>query len=229
MYEVLPKITAKKMDKSPIERVVSVLADLKPQKLRQVGLSFDLAHAKALKSDLAREAENKAKEEAEEAAVKEEGEWEDEDEEDGEDGEDEEDEEAEEEEEEKPEKKSKVDKKKEKKKGKNGKKEVKSAKGKKKPKKEEEEAEHEEEDEEDDEEGDDEDDDRSPDALVIFDAGDGGGEGPGPGAEGGAPNEDAWNAVCVIGLRVYSQGSEVTIELAEPKDLEEGASLTVSS
>lgn len=36
-----------------------------------------------------------------------------------------------------------------------------------------------------------------------------------------------WNAVCVIGLRVYSQDSEVSIKLVKPKDVEEGAMLDV--
>lgn len=38
-----------------------------------------------------------------------------------------------------------------------------------------------------------------------------------------------WNAVCIIGLRVYSQCAEVTVKLVEPKDPEEGASLSVDS
>jgi len=227
-YEVLPKITAKKMEKPAIEDVVRVLADRKPQKLRQVGLSFDLAHAKALKSDLAREIEKKEKEAAEEVAVKEEeDEWEDE-EEDGdeedaeEDEEDDEDDEEETEEEEAKPVKSKA--------GKKGKKDKPEEKGKKaqtkkdkKAKKSNKEEAKEEGEEDDEEEGED----GPPDALVIFDAG--GDEGQEESGESGEPNESAWNAVCVIGLRVYSQGSDVTIELADPKDLEEGASLTVSS
>jgi hypothetical protein len=36
-----------------------------------------------------------------------------------------------------------------------------------------------------------------------------------------------WNAVCVLGLRVYSQDSEVSIKLVKPKDVEEGAILDV--
>jgi hypothetical protein len=36
-----------------------------------------------------------------------------------------------------------------------------------------------------------------------------------------------WNAVCVLGLRVYSQDSEVSIKLVKPKDAEEGAILDV--
>lgn len=36
-----------------------------------------------------------------------------------------------------------------------------------------------------------------------------------------------WNAVCVLGLRVYSQDSEVNIKLVKPKSVEEGAILDV--
>jgi hypothetical protein len=36
-----------------------------------------------------------------------------------------------------------------------------------------------------------------------------------------------WNAVCVLGLRVYSQDPEVSIKLVKPKDVEEGAILDV--
>lgn len=36
-----------------------------------------------------------------------------------------------------------------------------------------------------------------------------------------------WNAVCVLGLRVYSQDSEVSIKLIKPRDVEEGAILDV--
>ncbi|KAM7220204.1 calpain-9 [Rhypophila decipiens] len=38
-----------------------------------------------------------------------------------------------------------------------------------------------------------------------------------------------WNAVCVVGLLVYSQGLEVTVTLAETKNMEEGACLVVDS
>lgn len=36
-----------------------------------------------------------------------------------------------------------------------------------------------------------------------------------------------WNAVCVLGLRVYSQDPEVSIKLLKPKNVEEGAILDV--
>ncbi|KAM7204840.1 putative calpain family cysteine protease [Rhypophila sp. PSN 637] len=38
-----------------------------------------------------------------------------------------------------------------------------------------------------------------------------------------------WNAVCVLGLRVYSQDPELTVTLGETKDMEEGACLVVDS
>ena len=38
-----------------------------------------------------------------------------------------------------------------------------------------------------------------------------------------------WNAVCVMGLRVYTMDSEVTVALAEPKSEEEASSLVVDS
>ncbi|KAF2839451.1 cysteine proteinase, partial [Patellaria atrata CBS 101060] len=46
-YEVLPKILASRNDaKQTVEEVVKELADKNPQKLRQIGLNYDLAHAK---------------------------------------------------------------------------------------------------------------------------------------------------------------------------------------
>ncbi|KAH5553497.1 hypothetical protein HBI25_169540 [Parastagonospora nodorum] len=36
-----------------------------------------------------------------------------------------------------------------------------------------------------------------------------------------------WNAVCVLGLRIYSQDPEISIQLIKPKDVEEGAILDV--
>ena len=36
-----------------------------------------------------------------------------------------------------------------------------------------------------------------------------------------------WNAVCVIGLRVYSKEAEVSIKLVKPQDAEEGAALDI--
>jgi hypothetical protein len=56
---------------------------------------------------------------------------------------------------------------------------------------------------------------------------------PAPRAEGtklDAPADNTpkpWNAVCVLGLRVYSQDPEVSIKLVKPKDVEEGAILDV--
>jgi hypothetical protein len=37
--------------------------------------------------------------------------------------------------------------------------------------------------------------------------------------------QNPWNAVCVLGLRVYSKDPEVSIKLVKPKDAEEGAVL----
>lgn len=46
-YEVLPKITAQRLDgKDMVEDVVKKWADKNPAKLRQVGMQYDLAHAK---------------------------------------------------------------------------------------------------------------------------------------------------------------------------------------
>lgn len=45
-YEVVPQITAEHNQKPPVESLVPEYADANPQKLRQVGLQYDLAHAK---------------------------------------------------------------------------------------------------------------------------------------------------------------------------------------
>jgi hypothetical protein len=46
-YEVLPKISATRNEgKKPVEEVVKEYVDNNPQKLRQVGMQYDLAHAK---------------------------------------------------------------------------------------------------------------------------------------------------------------------------------------
>lgn len=46
-YEVLPKITATRdMNAKPLGRLVEYFAEENPQKLRQVGMQYDLAHAK---------------------------------------------------------------------------------------------------------------------------------------------------------------------------------------
>ena len=46
-YEVLPKISAtRNMDKSSVEDVVKRNVGQTPQKLRQIGLNHDIAHAK---------------------------------------------------------------------------------------------------------------------------------------------------------------------------------------
>ncbi len=55
---------------------------------------------------------------------------------------------------------------------------------------------------------------------------------PPPGAEGGEPDDKdkplpSWNAVCVMGLRVYAKDPDVTITLDTPKDAQQAASVTV--
>lgn len=263
VYEVLPKITARKSGKSTVESVVALLADAAPQKLRQVGLSFDLAHAKALKSDLAREQEaeerkkKKAEEKKEEEAAK-----------------------AKAEEEKKvaekaakgnDKKKPAKDKKEEKTEGDKPKKE--KAEGdeenQKAPEEEEAKAEEEEDEEESDEDeeegevggtaakadekpkkesasgehssdGEDSDDSHTeghPDADEKGSTAGDAEEGEDSGETAGGPDDEfvpedgsgaSWNAVCVIGLRVYSQHSSLTITLADPKNAEEASSVAVN-
>jgi hypothetical protein len=51
-YKVLPKILAwRNKAKATVEDVVKKAAEKKPQKLRQIGLNYDLAHAKAFYED----------------------------------------------------------------------------------------------------------------------------------------------------------------------------------
>lgn len=46
-YEVIPKITAERYYWLPtVQKMVKMAADSNPQKLRQIGLQYDLAHAK---------------------------------------------------------------------------------------------------------------------------------------------------------------------------------------
>ncbi|TDZ15111.1 Calpain-type cysteine protease DEK1 [Colletotrichum orbiculare MAFF 240422] len=47
-----------------------------------------------------------------------------------------------------------------------------------------------------------------------------------PEDDGEEPTTPPWNAVCVLGLRVYAEDSDVSIELVKPSDAEEAASLT---
>lgn len=52
------------------------------------------------------------------------------------------------------------------------------------------------------------------------------GAAPPPPPKAAAENkQNPWNAVCVLGLRVYSKDPEVSIRLIKPKDAEEGAVL----
>lgn len=259
VYEVLPKITARKSGKSTVESVVALLADAAPQKLRQVGLSFDLAHAKALKSDLAREqeaeerkkkkAEEKKKEEAAKAKAEEEKKV------------------AEKAAKGNDKKKSTKDEKEEKAEGDKPKKE--DAKGDEEKEKASEEVKakmEEEEDEESDEDeelegeadgtaakedekpkkesagsdGEDSDDSQTeghPDTDEKDSTAGEAEEGEVSGETAGGPDDEfvpedgsgaSWNAVCVIGLRVYSQDSSLTITLADPKNAEEASSVAVN-
>jgi hypothetical protein len=41
------------------------------------------------------------------------------------------------------------------------------------------------------------------------------------------PNPNPWNAVCVVGLKVYARDKDVSIKLIKPKDLDEAALLDV--
>ncbi|KAK0717299.1 hypothetical protein B0T26DRAFT_647887, partial [Lasiosphaeria miniovina] len=148
VYEILPKITAlKDTSREPVEAVVQAKADVKPQKLRQVGLSFDIAHSKALKSATSPKAEEKEAEAEAAAATA-------------------------------PESKE-------------------SAAASVKSERE----------------------------SVNSEAG---GDKDDVSSLGGGDNEPkVWNAVCVIGLRVYSQDEEITIQLADPKNPQEASSLAV--
>lgn len=82
IYEVLPKITAERdTSKPPVEAIVKASARRRPEKLRQVGLSFDLAHAKAFKKEEEKKGDSsdgweteQEDEEAEKASVTETGE-----------------------------------------------------------------------------------------------------------------------------------------------------------
>jgi hypothetical protein len=59
---VIPKILAFKVPgKDAVEDVVKGLAAIKPQKLRQIGLNYDLAHAKAYPEGEDKERVGKAK------------------------------------------------------------------------------------------------------------------------------------------------------------------------
>ncbi|KAF1949734.1 cysteine proteinase [Byssothecium circinans] len=72
-YEVIPKIVANRYDELDVCEVVAKLADKKPQKLRQIGMNYDIAHAKALvepsKAEQEAVEENKRKAEKEKAEL----------------------------------------------------------------------------------------------------------------------------------------------------------------
>lgn len=70
MYDVLPRISAtRKSDGRPVEDIVKEYAEKNPQKLRQIGMQFDQAHAKGGVVD---EDDNLEKKRAEEKRKKEE-------------------------------------------------------------------------------------------------------------------------------------------------------------
>ena len=264
-YEVLPKVAAIKIPNKPeVQDVVKELAEKNPQKLRQIGMNYDIANAKGV-VELTEE-EKKAKE-AKEKAEKEKAEKE----------------KAEKKKAKKPKHKGK----------KKAKKEEAAEKKKDKPeaKKEEENKEEESseegESEEDTEEGqegedgegervdesEDEEESEESEEEEEEEEEEGGAKkktgkhkkktapaAPKPSAaadyptppevgadpDGGPSLEDAdaapqpaanpppteekinpWNAVCIIGLRVYSKDQDVTIKLVKPKDDEEAAVLDV--
>lgn len=267
-YEVLPKIAAIKNPTKPeVHDIVKEWAEKNPQKLRQIGMNYDIANAKGV-VELTEE-EKKAKE-AKEKAEKEKAEKE----------------KAEKKKAKKPKHKGKkkaekeevTEKKKDKSKAKKEEK-------KKSEEKEEEESSEEEESEEDVEEGkegedgegewvdESEDEEESEESEEEEEEEEDGGAkkktgkhkktasaAPKPSTaadyptppevgadpDGGPSLEDAdaapqpaanpppteekinpWNAVCVIGLRVYSKDQDVTIKLVKPKDDEEAAVLDV--
>jgi hypothetical protein len=181
---VLPKILAFRVpDKDAVEDVVQGLAAKKPQKLRQIGLNYDLAHAKAYSESGDKERVGKVKTEKEKEQP--EGkEVEPPEEEKGEPSEEEEEGEPSEEEEEEP------------------------------PEVEE---------------------DSSSVAAAPTSAdtstntSNGPTSAPTPPAETSPPDSKStpWNAVCVIGLRVYSKDAKVSVKLVKPRDAEEGAALDV--
>jgi hypothetical protein len=67
VYEVLPKITGFRNRSKPlVEEVIQKYANRRPQKLREVGLSFDLAHRKVQVPEAEAKTEEKADEKADE-------------------------------------------------------------------------------------------------------------------------------------------------------------------
>jgi chemotaxis protein histidine kinase CheA len=270
-YEILPKIVASKDDSAPeVYDVVRKLADRNPQKLRQIGLNYDIANAKGvieiseeekkkkeLKKKEAAEKKKKEKEEAEkekaefEAWKKEKKEKEEKEKADKEKAKTAEAEKTEESTEKKDE--AKEESKKEEAKEEPKKEEaapaetseatkeapavVEPASTEKEEKKEEEKvAPAEDADNSDDEaEAAPETENTAPGALQppapAYGAGPGSVYGdaplplPPPAAD--TNKQNPWNAVCVLGLRVYSQDAEVSIKLVKPKDPEEGAVLDV--
>jgi hypothetical protein len=209
-YEVVPKIVSQKDPEKPsVQDVVRSVADKNPQKLRQIGLNYDVANAKGvidISTDEKEAEEKKKKEEEEKAKEKVEFElWK------------KEKKEREEKEKEKEKQKKKQDKKN---------KPALKGKGKQRHVQEESEAEDEEEESEAGEEGEwvdeDDDDDEESDAESNDET-----EPATAPPANTKKNPNPWNAVCIMGLRVYAQDPAVSITLIKPKDEEEAASLDV--
>jgi hypothetical protein len=232
-YEVLPKVTATRdSDKKMVEDVVKDWAEKNPQKLRQVGMNYDIAHAKGGVPDEDGLLEEK-KEQEKKKSKKEKEKQKSESKEDTKKGDSKEEtakekeekkedvkeekkggsaEEARKEESKDQEKKSQSES--EEKVGDSTDKNTEQPKDGKpaesiESKKEEKKDEDKEEDKKEDKKEDKDDDGKKNSSDTDDDA-------PPP-----------WNAVCVMGLRVYAKDSDVTITLVKPKDAEEAASLTV--
>jgi len=222
IYEVLPKIVAvKRSYKSSVQDVVRSVADENPQKLRQIGMNYDVAQAIAEPTEEEIEAEKKEAEEkkkkAEEEAQKEKEKQEEED--------------KKKKAEAKKAKKAAAKKHKQKKKGQHGDKHHKGKNRHPTPESEEEDEDEEEEEKEESEgeEGQWEDVEESSSGDVPFIYQNLGSE-SGDSDEADAsqkPNLDPWNAVCVMGLRVYSRDSEVSVKLVKPKADDEAALLDI--
>ncbi|KAF2713281.1 cysteine proteinase [Pleomassaria siparia CBS 279.74] len=238
-YEVLPKIVAQRSSKAlEVHDVVRKLADRNPQKLRQIGMNYDIANAKGvieLTEEEKKKKETKAKE-AKEAEEKEKTEFE------------------------QWKKEKKEQKEKEKKEQEEKEKKIKAKEEAEKEKTEFEQWKKDKKEQEEKERKDDPKTVTSTETAVasakpgqttkdkvstttqnaakdeLPQVG-GNAEGPSsvygdaapqPAANAPAPAENKqnpWNAVCVLGLRVYSKDPEVSIKLVKPKNAEEAAVL----
>lgn len=207
-YEVLPKISASRdADKMMVEDVVKDWAEKNPQKLRQVGLNYDLANAKADMPDDGepekKETDKKKQQSKAEKKVQDEG-----------DKYEKKEDMKEETKEEKQEDEAKVNEKKEAdpKDEKNAEltdeklSETKAANA--------------------DDDKNDKDKDKDKDKKEKGDKKDDASQ-PESQSEADESTSPPWNAVCVMGLRVYAKDPQVSIALVKPKDSEEAAILDV--